>query len=75
MKLYKLDYKGKYYILTDSKDQDDEWIGMMDITDITDEWLATHVETCVHYGIPPVVTKNKILKERVDKLLKKYNDS
>ena len=72
-----VDYKGgKYFILQDELDEDgfDVEIGTMMEEDITDEFLTGHVDTCVYYGIPPVITLDEKLNARVNKLLKKYEE-
>lgn len=71
----KIDYKGKWFVLQDEV-YNDTWdieIGEMDDKDITDEFLKEHVEACQYYGIPPVLTSNQELNDRVDKLLEEYN--
>lgn len=69
-------YKGgKWFILQDEAYNDiwDIEIGEMDDEDITDEFLKEHVDNCIHYGIPPVLTSNQELNDRVDKLLEEYD--
>jgi hypothetical protein len=73
----KCDYKGKWFILQDTIDEDD-WmdveIGEMDDPEITDEFLEEHVNTCIYYGIPAYIGNDKELKERINNLHIKYEN-
>lgn len=74
MTYYKIDYKGKHFILSDTVDDDDFDVGKMDDEDISDEWLMDHVGVCVYFGIPAYIGKNKILRERVENVYKRLED-
>lgn len=70
MKYYKNKYKGEYFILSDYSDfNEDESI--INDSDITDEFLTKHVDTCIKLGIPIYLGKNEKLDRRIDKVLKK----
>ena len=72
----KSDYKGKYFVLQDSIDPDD-WmdieVGEIEEDEITDEWLQSHVEACIYYGIPAYIGADKKLNERINKLYDKIH--
>ncbi len=67
--LQKLDYKGKHYILGDLGDGLDFMdypVGTIKEGDMTDEFIASHVEICTYYGIPTYIGTNKELIARFD---------
>ena len=49
-------------------------IGTMKENEITDDFLKGHVDACIYYGIPPVITSDKKLNARVNKLLNEYDE-
>lgn len=69
-----IDYKGKYFTLQDEiyRDAFDFEIGEKDDAHITDEWLKSHVEICIHYGIPAYIGNDRALSERIIKLEQAY---
>ena len=72
MLLYLNDYKGKYFVLSDTPDDMIGDIGTMDSDDITDDWLFDHVDACVYFGIPAYIGNDQGLKQRVDELYKNF---
>ena len=70
----KIDYKGKYFIITDL-DYEDEWgmdfeVGRITLDEITDEWLREHCEATLYYGIPPYIGKDVEFNKRVKRMEK-----
>jgi len=70
--LYKSDYKGKYFVLDDEPDEMYGYYDTMEESELTDDFLAEHVDVCMYYGIPPYCGKDKELHERINKLIKAY---
>lgn len=69
--MYQIDYKGKYFILVDTPEEEDVVIGQMSEEEITEKFLQEHIEACSYYGIPPYCGSNKEIHERINnKLLK-----
>lgn len=66
-----VDYKGKHFVLQDEVFEDDYSIGEMSDSEITDEFLASHVFDCEYYGIPPYIGKDELLNERIKKIQEK----
>ncbi len=75
MKIFKkIDYKGKYFIITDL-DYEAEYgfdfeVGQIAADEITDEWLRDHCEATLYYGIPPYLGKDVELNKRVKRIEK-----
>lgn len=66
---YKVDYKGKHYILQDELYEDMDYeVGKMDDHEITDDFLKGHIEACNYYGIPAYLGMDKSLRKRIKKL-------
>ena len=67
MKLNKIDYKGKYYILQDSDIEIEEMesvIGTMTKEEaMKPEFVKDHIEDCYYYGIPAYLGNDPELKK------------
>jgi hypothetical protein len=79
MKLFKLDYKGKHFILSDTSDDEMvECVGEINYEDVTQDFLYKHVPICMYYGIPAYIGKDEELNGRIDfiveELTTKYNE-
>lgn len=67
-KIVAIDYKGgKCFILIDSeKLTDDDFIRKeINVEYVINEGLKEHVENCIYYGIPPVLTEDELLNKRI----------
>ena len=75
MKIFKkIDYKGKYFIITDLDYENDLGfdfeIGRITADEITDELLKEHCEATLYYGIPSYIGKDIELNRRVKRMEK-----
>ena len=65
MKLNKIDYKGKHFVLQDANialDYEfgfDFVTGTMDSSELTPEFVAEHKDACDYYGIPCYFGRDK----------------
>ena len=70
----KIDYKDKYFIITDLNYEDeygmDFEVGQITLDEITDEWLKGHCEATLYYGIPSYIGKDAELNKRVKRMEK-----
>ena len=74
--MYKIDYKGKYFMLQDEDiplDDMDFVIGKMTKEQITEGFLRNHVENCNYYGIPAYIGYDKMLKARIEAIEDEIN--
>lgn len=70
-----IDYKGKYFIIADSIDENEMSVGTIEDEEITDEFLKDHIELCQHYGIPPYIGYDENLEERINYLTEDDDNS
>lgn len=70
MKIIAVDYKGKWFVLTDADRRDDMDFERpeINIEYVTTYGLRGHVENCRFYGIPAYVGNNKFLSDQIEKL-------
>jgi len=74
MKLNKIDYKGKWFVLQDIDYKvNDDWsfmdivIGTMTKKEVLDkDFIKEHKANCEYYGIPCYIGENKELKKIFD---------
>ena len=67
---YKIDYKGKYFMLADEVGDYDIEVGTIHFREIIGdrEWLIDHINQCEYYGIPPYTGENKDLISLISRL-------
>jgi hypothetical protein len=77
MLLKKLDYKGKHFILQDADielDFMDDEIGEVDSEHLTQDFIESHVDCCMYYGIPAYYGKDKELNKLINDVYKKLDE-
>lgn len=74
MKLFEINYKGKWHIYADYKDEMFGTNGTVLSAGITQEELLAHAYACKHYGIPMYTGTNKNFRARCDRAEKMYQD-
>lgn len=69
--VFKINYKGKHYVLCDIPDDEfEECVGFLSKREIGDGELLSHISSCIYYGIPPYIGNDKEFNARIDKLIK-----